>query len=530
MSRRAPSSTTGEWSGSESECRATLLEDAHAILSDADEAPADLDALVVGTGPGSFTSTRIGLADRARSCPRARDPGCGSVDAGGARRVGAGRLPGHRRETTRGVRRRAARRVAGRPRSRTRDGVRRQRRDSLSQRRSSGWARSSHRTTTRGTSRTLDCTRRSRPASGRSMRSSPSTCACPMPRRRSRERRAPPARDARPGRSSRRSSASRIRRRGRASMFDAELRKPSALALGAFTESDVLVGYAFVSRYVDAWHVMNVAVADSYRRRGIASALLERLFAVTRVGSAARLHARGARLEHRRDSPVRAARASRLVGSGAATTRTIARTHSSCGATREHRAGVVILGIETSCDETAAALDHSRRPRALVGRVVAGRPPRALRRCRPRGRIPSPSRARGAGRSRGARVGRHRRSTTSSASLSRRAQVWSARSSSASRQRRRSRGRAACRSSPWITSTGISPRSTSSPIRSSHPSPASSRAAGTRCSSRCGSAGRSERLGTTLDDAAGEAFDKGAQAPRSRLSGRRGDRSARLRR
>jgi [ribosomal protein S18]-alanine N-acetyltransferase len=65
------------------------------------------------------------------------------------------------------------------------------------------------------------------------------------------------------------------------SMFEAELRKPSALALGAFTESDVLVGYAFVSRYVDAWHVMNVAVAGSYRRRGIASALLERLFAVT---------------------------------------------------------------------------------------------------------------------------------------------------------------------------------------------------------------------------------------------------------
>ena len=65
------------------------------------------------------------------------------------------------------------------------------------------------------------------------------------------------------------------------SMFDAELRKPSSLALGAFTGDDELVGYAFVSRYVDAWHVMNVAVADSYRRRGIASALLERLFAVT---------------------------------------------------------------------------------------------------------------------------------------------------------------------------------------------------------------------------------------------------------
>ena len=65
------------------------------------------------------------------------------------------------------------------------------------------------------------------------------------------------------------------------SMFDAELRKPSSLALGAFTKDDVLVGYAFVSRYVDAWHVMNVAVANAFRRRGIASALLERLFEVT---------------------------------------------------------------------------------------------------------------------------------------------------------------------------------------------------------------------------------------------------------
>jgi ribosomal-protein-alanine N-acetyltransferase len=65
------------------------------------------------------------------------------------------------------------------------------------------------------------------------------------------------------------------------SMFEAELRKPSSLALGAFTEEDLLVGYAFVSRYVDAWHVMNIAVADAYRRRGIASALLLRLFQVT---------------------------------------------------------------------------------------------------------------------------------------------------------------------------------------------------------------------------------------------------------
>jgi tRNA threonylcarbamoyladenosine biosynthesis protein TsaB len=40
----------------------TLLEDVDALLRDAQAAPGDLDALVVGTGPGSFTSTRIGLA------------------------------------------------------------------------------------------------------------------------------------------------------------------------------------------------------------------------------------------------------------------------------------------------------------------------------------------------------------------------------------------------------------------------------------------------------------------------------------
>lgn len=66
-------------------------------------------------------------------------------------------------------------------------------------------------------------------------------------------------------------------------MFVAELRKPSSLAVGAFSEEDVLIGYAFISRYVDAWHVMNVAVAPSHRRRGIARALLERVFEVTAI-------------------------------------------------------------------------------------------------------------------------------------------------------------------------------------------------------------------------------------------------------
>jgi ribosomal-protein-alanine N-acetyltransferase len=64
-------------------------------------------------------------------------------------------------------------------------------------------------------------------------------------------------------------------------MFAAELQKPGTLAIGAYGESGELVGYAIVSRYVDAWHVMNIAVTPEYRRRGIAKALLERLFDTT---------------------------------------------------------------------------------------------------------------------------------------------------------------------------------------------------------------------------------------------------------
>jgi [ribosomal protein S18]-alanine N-acetyltransferase len=66
------------------------------------------------------------------------------------------------------------------------------------------------------------------------------------------------------------------------SMFAGELAKPSSLSLGAFdTESSVLLGYLIISRYVDAWHVMNVAVAPDHRRRKIATMLLDRLFDLT---------------------------------------------------------------------------------------------------------------------------------------------------------------------------------------------------------------------------------------------------------
>jgi len=64
------------------------------------------------------------------------------------------------------------------------------------------------------------------------------------------------------------------------SMFASELAKGTSICLGAF-EGDRLVGYIVNSRYVDAWHVMNVAVDPEFQRRGIASRLLERLFELT---------------------------------------------------------------------------------------------------------------------------------------------------------------------------------------------------------------------------------------------------------
>ena len=64
------------------------------------------------------------------------------------------------------------------------------------------------------------------------------------------------------------------------SMFAGELAKPSSICLGAFRD-ERLVGYLIVSRYVDAWHVMNVAVASAERRHGVATRLIAELFALT---------------------------------------------------------------------------------------------------------------------------------------------------------------------------------------------------------------------------------------------------------
>jgi ribosomal-protein-alanine N-acetyltransferase len=73
------------------------------------------------------------------------------------------------------------------------------------------------------------------------------------------------------------------------SMFAGELAKPSSICLGAFEaegEDGELCGYLVVSRYVDAWHVMNLAVDPEFRRRGTASLLLDQLFELTDSGGA----------------------------------------------------------------------------------------------------------------------------------------------------------------------------------------------------------------------------------------------------
>jgi ribosomal-protein-alanine N-acetyltransferase len=66
------------------------------------------------------------------------------------------------------------------------------------------------------------------------------------------------------------------------SMFASELAKGSSICLGAFEEeTGDLLGYLIIARYVDAWHVMNIAVDPEHQRRRIATLLMEELFELT---------------------------------------------------------------------------------------------------------------------------------------------------------------------------------------------------------------------------------------------------------
>jgi [ribosomal protein S18]-alanine N-acetyltransferase len=66
-------------------------------------------------------------------------------------------------------------------------------------------------------------------------------------------------------------------------MFVLELSKQSGICLAATVPApeggERLVGYLICSRYDTVWHVMNVAVDSDFQRRGLASAMLAKLYA-----------------------------------------------------------------------------------------------------------------------------------------------------------------------------------------------------------------------------------------------------------
>ena len=66
-------------------------------------------------------------------------------------------------------------------------------------------------------------------------------------------------------------------------MFVLELSKSSGLCLAATGSGGELLGYLICSRFDTVWHLMNVAVDPSQRRRGIGSALLEEM--IERAGA-----------------------------------------------------------------------------------------------------------------------------------------------------------------------------------------------------------------------------------------------------
>jgi [ribosomal protein S18]-alanine N-acetyltransferase len=60
-------------------------------------------------------------------------------------------------------------------------------------------------------------------------------------------------------------------------MFVLELSKSSGLCLAATDGDGELLGYLICSRFDTVWHLMNIAVDPSERRRGIGSALLDQM-------------------------------------------------------------------------------------------------------------------------------------------------------------------------------------------------------------------------------------------------------------
>ena len=138
-------------------------------------------------------------------------------------------------------------------------------------------------------------------------------------------------------------------------MFVLELSKPSGICLAASAE-DELHGYLVCSRYDQVWHLMNVAVAPERRRGGVASGLIRRLLEETRSGTALPVT-----LE------VRVSNADAIAmyeGLGFRSAGVRPRYYQDNGEDAlimwlDWRS--VIFAIETSCDDTCAAVLDGRR-------------------------------------------------------------------------------------------------------------------------------------------------------------------------
>ncbi len=267
-------------------------------------------------------------------------------------------------------------------------------------------------------------------------------------------------------------------------MFVLELSKASSVCLAA-RDDGRLVGYLVCSRYDTVWHVMNVAVDPAERRHGVASALLERLW--ERIGDPEAQYTLEVRPSNAaalalydRHGFKSAGRAPPLLpGQRRGRRDHVAHARDAGRARRRGRPGV-ILALETSCDDTCAAVVDARRGDPRQRDLLAGRA-RGLRGRRARGRLAPPPRAH-ARRGR-RRAGPRARSagTTSTASPSPRARASSARCSSASRAPRRWPPAASSRSRRSTTCTATWPPTSWPRRRSSRPSCACSPRAGTRC-------------------------------------------------
>ena len=178
------------------------------------------------------------------------------------------------------------------------------------------------------------------------------------------------------------------------SMFAGEIAKGSSICLGA-VDTDVeeqLVGYLIISRYADAWHIMNVAVDPEYRRRGVATKLLNHLFELTGTDDR-----RGYTLEVR----VSNGDAIKLYEGLGFVARGIRR-----GYYTDNREDALIMwkdpfgnalrrdpGPRDLLRRDRCSARHRRRPAARKRRLFPGRAARALRRGRAGGRLAPPSRA-----------------------------------------------------------------------------------------------------------------------------------------